>query len=298
MTTADVLLAEAIEYAEHHWQVGPLCHRDRDTRKTLHTRGKDPVGHLVRRGVLDFTDNVDTVTRWWSRTPWNIGVRVPESMIVIDIDPRHGGDETLATREAEHEPLPETLTTHTGGHPDGRHFYFRRPPGKLSASRLGPGIDLKTHAGYVVVAPSIHPDTGQPYARIEAPVAAPPAWLIELLTERPAPTAPRRLPTFTGPSIADQFSASTSWADILEPKGWTCPGRDYDADGAVWLHPTHTSSCSATIRHGCLFVYSPNTLFEQTAAGDRHGYTRFRAYAVLNHNGDMKAAARSLRGVS
>ena len=82
---------------------------------------------------------------------------------------------------------------------------------------------------------------------------------------------------------------------MLEPHAWTCDDRNPDADGAHWLHPTATSSCSATVNDGCLFVYSPNTPFDVTTAGDPHGYTRFRAYAVLNHDGDMVAAARALK---
>jgi len=152
----------------------------------------------------------------------------------------------------------------------------------------------------VVLPPSIHPDTGKPYIRIEAPVAAPPDWLIALLRPEPAPPPrPRRSSSmFTGPSIADQFAAATSWTDILTPHSWTCLSADPDADGARWLHPTATSSCSATIRYGCLFVYSTNTPFNITESGDRHGYTKFRAFAVLDHGGDMSAAARALRGVA
>ena len=84
-----------------------------------------------------------------------------------------------------------------------------------------------------------------------------------------------------------------SWADVLEPHGWRCPAHP-DEDGAIWLHPTATSSCSATIRNGCLFVYSPNTPFDVTEGGSPKGYTKFRAYAVLEHGGDMSAAARAL----
>ena len=112
------------------------------------------------------------------------------------------------------------------------------------------------------------------------------------------PKVARALPRFRdgAPSIADKFSASTSWLDILTPHGWRCLCSDPDADGARWLHPTHTSSCSATIRNGCLFVYSSNTVFDATEAGYPRGYTKFRAFALLNHDGDLSAAARSLTG--
>ncbi|HTX95102.1 MAG TPA: bifunctional DNA primase/polymerase [Mycobacterium sp.] len=277
----------AVEYALHHWPIFPL-------------RGKMPA-IAGGRGVLDATIDTEQVAAWWS-VPYrgaNIGGRVPESMLVLDVDPRHGGDETLAALELQHGPLPETLETITGRGDGGRHLFLWRPPGKLSAKRLGPGIDLKTSTGYVVLAPSIHPETGKPYTRIDRPVAVPPAWLADLLRPEPAPPPRwRTVQTFTGSSIADQFSANTSWADVLEPHGWRCLDPDPDADGARWLHPAATSACSATLRNGCLFVYSPNTPFDVTESGNPKGHTRFRAYAVLNCGGDMKAAVRALKGTT
>ena len=300
----------AVEAAVNNWEVGPLCKRDRDNPKIiLHPYGKDPVGRLVPHGVLDFTSDVDIVSKWWSQDPWNIGVRVPESMFVLDVDgpdrlPHPGkGLQALAELEDCYGPLTTTLTQVTGS--GGLHLFFRRPPGKLSKSRLPNGLEYKDHGGYVVLAPSIHPDTGERYVRCDAPVAAPPAWLIDLIVEQPRvtpPRAPRSVARWSshGPSIADSFCESTSWADVLEPHGWTLAhrGADLDADGARWLHPTATSACSATIRTGCLFVYSPNTPFDVTEASNPKGYTKFKAHAVLNHGGDMSAAARALMAVS
>jgi Bifunctional DNA primase/polymerase, N-terminal len=286
--------AEALDYARHHWPVFPL-------------NGKVPAisKRIGGRGVLDATTDLAIVTAWWSGryAGCNIGLRLPEHIIVIDIDPRNGGLEALAALETKYGPLPETLMTVSGRGDGGRHLYFRRPPGTLSAKRLGAGVDIKTSSGYVVAAPSVHPATGKPYQRIDAPVATPPAWLIELLGPEPVTVArPRqrghlRL-AYTGPSIADEFNARTSWAAILENHGWTCRDVNPDAAGARWLHPRATSECSATIgRDGRLYVYSTNTPFEPTSAGDKHGYSKFHAYAVLEHGGDMKAAARHLRGV-
>ena len=76
------------------------------------------------------------------------------------------------------------------------------------------------------------------------------------------------------------------------------PVNDPEADGARWVHPNATAKWSATIKHGCLFVYSTNTPFRVTEAGNPIGYTKFRAHAVLNHDGDMSAAARALMGLS
>lgn len=286
----------AIEYGVRNWHVFPL-------------RGKIPA-IPGGRGVLDSTTNIDQIAQWWGGryAGCNIGGRVPESMIVLDIDPRHDGDRSIASLEDSYGPLPETLTTISGRGDGGRHLFFRRPPGKLSSKRLGPGIDLKTSTGYVVLAPSIHPDTRKPYVRVDAPVADPPAWLIELLgPEKTAHTItsvnPRSAPygrlsgSFSG-SIADNYCQATSWAEILMPHAWSCISPDPDADGARWVHPTATAKWSATIKHGLLFVYSTNTPFKVTESRDPNGYTKFRAHAVLNHGGDMSAAARALMAVS
>ena len=101
-------------------------------------------------GVLDFTDDEATVARWWLRTPWNIGVRVPESMFVLDVDgpdrrPHPGkGLQALAELEDCYGPLPETFTQITGS--GGLHLFFRRPPGKLSKTRLPAGLEYKDQA--------------------------------------------------------------------------------------------------------------------------------------------------------
>lgn len=279
--------SHAVEYALNHWKIFPL-------------RGKVPA---IRggNGVLDATDDIAQVIQWWSGDyrGCNIGGQVPENLFVLDIDPRHGGLATLVNQG----PLTQTLTTVSGRGDGGVHLFYRRPPGKLTAANLGPGIDLKTSSGYVVLPPSRHPDTGRPYIRIEHPIAAPPRWLVDLITEpktvQPI-TPPRRQSRLTGHlagSIVDEFNANTSWSDVLMPHGWACRAIDPDGEGAIWLHPTHTSNCSATIwSDGRLYVYSTNTVFEVTEPGSPRGYSKFDTYALLNFRGDMTAAAQAIRG--
>jgi len=281
----------AIEYAMHGWPVFPL-------------RGKAPAipKRLGGNAVLDATTDIEAVIAWWSGRDAgaNIGGRVPESMFVLDLDPRKNGLESLATLRHRYGALPDTLTTLTGRGDGGWHRFYRRPPGTLSDKLLGPGIDIKTSSGYVVLPPSIHPDTGKPYVRVDAPVAAPPYWLVQLITpqtrSQPAHYAQHAQlrGDYQGEPIADAFTNEHTWYDVLTPHGWTSTGRHPNADGAKWRHPTATSAWSATIRHGLLFVYSPNTDFDVTEQSDPHGYTRFKAYAVLEHGGDMSAAARHL----
>jgi hypothetical protein len=262
---------------------------------------------LDGHGVLDATIDVEKIGFWWGGkyAGCNILGRVPESMFVVDVDPRHDGARSIAALEERYGLLPETLMTVSGRMDGGVHYFYRRPTGNLSSKRLGPGIDIKTSTGYVVLPPSIHPDTRKPYLGVDKPVADPPAWLIDLLlpAHRITPPRPRsplqgRLRGFFSGSIADKYDASTTWPEILMPHGWSCLDPDTDADGAKWVHPTATAKWSATIRHGLLFVYSTNTPFEVTESGNAKGHTKFRAFAVLNHGGDMSAAARALMAVS
>jgi len=297
-----LMLAWAITYAANGWKVFPL-------------RGKVPAiagGH----GVLDATDDITTIVAWWTGKyrGANIGARVPDGLMVIESDPRKPGHaEAAAVLRELFGEFTDTLTTVSGRRDGGKHRYYRRPEGKLSAKLLGPGFDLKTSSGYMVMPPSIHPDTGLPYTPIDAPIADPDDWVVDLtvVVEEPAAehnTAQRSGAaafltggggTYDGDdSIADWYTANHSWADILIPAGWACRSADPDADGAVWLHPAATSPCSATVRHGCLFVWSTSTVFEASETSNPKGYTRFRAYAELNFGGDMSAAARSLRKVT
>jgi hypothetical protein len=306
------LLHPALAYVQAGYEVFPLrgkiphanCPQcdPRSPRYSPHTAAD--CAHELCHGLLAATSDLARVTRWWSRWPsGNIGARVPKTLLVLDIDPRHHGDQTLARLEDANGPLPVTRTSYSGREDGGRHLWFLHPGGTPSSARLGDGLDIKTHSGYVVLPPSLHPATRRPYWWAD-PLVAPapiPAWLLRLLLP-PAPTIQhqtvqqRRPPRLRGGvNVADEYAAQTSWADILEPHGWTSPDNDSDADGTRWRHPNATHKVSATIRHGLLFVYSQATAFEATEASHPHGYTKLRALAVLEHGGDLAAAARAVR---
>jgi hypothetical protein len=274
---------------------------DRGPVAVLPLRGKAPAvpgSRGVHDAVADPRPIRTQVARW---KPTGIGIAIPEWAVVIDIDPRSGGDVTLARLVAEHGPLPPTLTAMTGRGDGGRHLWWLRPPGRLTGRRL-PGIDVKTDGGYVVAPPSIHPDTGRPYwwATV-APVAVMPEWLATLVTEpeRVHQELPRSggiaWGRLTGPSLVDEINASTTWHDVLDRHGWHCAKGDGDSDGSVWRHPAATSRCSATIRAGRLYVWSPNTPFVPSAPGEPRGYSRAEAIARLDHDGDLRALVAQVR---
>ena len=118
----------------------------------------------------------------------NVGILTgPVSgILVIDVDARSGGLETLASWEVEHGPLPKTLTVQTGKYGDvrGRHLYFRYPNFEIGnkVGSIGQGIDVRGKGGVAVGPGSLHA-SGVRYSCDDpsAPVAELPAWLAELL---------------------------------------------------------------------------------------------------------------------
>lgn len=139
---------------------------------------KDPFKNS--HGYLDATTNPAQVQRWWRECPnANIGIRPPSGVVVLDIDPRNGGDKELERMARFRGQLPETWTAHTGS--GGLHLWYcvgsidGRIRGKLCT-----GVDIKHHGnGYVVAPPSIHPN-GRPYEWITPPSGKPadaPRWL-------------------------------------------------------------------------------------------------------------------------
>ena len=105
-------------------------------------------------------------------------------LVVLDVDPRHGGTRSLAAWEREHAALPPTIESRTGG--GGRHLYFAHP-GRTVRNRVGlaPGLDLRGDGGVIVVPPSIHP-SGKAYRWVEGrhpedlDPAAMPDWLLAI----------------------------------------------------------------------------------------------------------------------
>ncbi|MGJ0510347.1 MAG: bifunctional DNA primase/polymerase [Methylocystis sp.] len=115
---------------------------------------------LTRYGQNDASTNVSRIRYWWTRWPSaNIGLHCKRSgLVVIDIDPRNGGDVTFTALESAHGDIASPLTSNTGG--GGKHILFAAPdyvariPGAL-----GDGVDVK-HNGYIILPPSNHKSGG------------------------------------------------------------------------------------------------------------------------------------------
>ncbi|WP_259064594.1 bifunctional DNA primase/polymerase [Microbacterium sp. AK031] len=158
----------ALELAEAGWSVLPL-------------NGKKPTTGLTPHGVHDATISRKRIREWWAEHDWNIGCPVPNNVVVFDIDPRNGGSRR-ALEQVAGAPLAPTLTTRSGS--GGWHLYYVRPWEHVSGLKLPSGIDFKTN-GYLVMPPSTHPDTGQPYKWNRRPIAHMSFELARLVLEMP-----------------------------------------------------------------------------------------------------------------
>lgn len=185
----------AIAYARMGWRVLPIWHvrdgRCLCERSNCMSPGKHPVHHLARHGVHDATRDERTLHRWWAEYPEaNVGLATgaASGFVVLDVDPLHGGDETLRDLERAHGPLPRTVESLTGS--GGRHVLFRHPGGAARVPNrvaLAPGLDVRGDGGYVVAPPSVHV-SGREYVwevtsrPDEVPLAPVPDWLLRRLT--------------------------------------------------------------------------------------------------------------------
>lgn len=178
----DTLGAQAAHLAEAGWRVLPTawptalgCSCE---QSDCPSPGKHP---LTEHGKDDATDDPDQVRQWWARWPWaNIGVRPPEGVVILDVDPRNGADLALAEVEAQHGRLPITLTARTGS--GGWHLWFRC--GLPVRGRLCEGVDVKTHTGYVLVPPSRHVSGGSYRWHHSIPLAPLPIWAMREIDRR------------------------------------------------------------------------------------------------------------------
>ena len=176
--TDTTMLTAALAAAAAGWSVFPCRPRDQPPIRGRERKSKSP---LTRHGHLEATVDPWLIKEWWRRhADAMIGTRVPEGLMVVDIDPRNGGSRR-AIETACKAAIPPTLTVWSGRGDGGCHLYFRRPVGQLSSRLLPTGVDLKTSGGYVIIPPSVHPASGHPYTWDLHPVAELPTALRELL---------------------------------------------------------------------------------------------------------------------
>jgi hypothetical protein len=156
----------------------------------LNPKAKVPLGRHAPHGFKSATTDVRVAEGWFVASPdANLGIAPPVSVLVLDVDPRHGGSDTLASLTTKQGPLPQTVTATTGAKEAGQHYYFACPAElEITNKSPAPGLDIKGHGdGYLVAPPSVHPDGGSyRWAKGRAPgeiaMAQAPRWLLDLVS--------------------------------------------------------------------------------------------------------------------
>lgn len=164
----------ACAYADRGWSVIPLRPRDKRPVQAWapFQRRRATPAQLAAWFRHASTANIGIVTGALS------------GLLVLDVDPKHAGDASLAALERAHGALPAGPVVATGG--GGRHLYFAHPGGEVpNRAAVLPGLDLRGDGGYVVAPPSMHP-SGAAYRWVagrgpdEVTLPAMPDWLRHL----------------------------------------------------------------------------------------------------------------------
>lgn len=200
MPTPNPRLDWALHLAGRGWAVFPLL-----------PAAKQPA---IRNWEQRATTDAEQITTFWSTHPnHNIGLPAGRAgLLVVDLDVPHAGH--LASTDDERmrgaasgaqvlarlatqarRTIPDTWTVFTPS--GGTHLYFHQPNGQAlrnTAGKLGPLVDTRGHGGYVVAPGSATVGGGYELA-VDTDPAELPAWLVHLLTDRPATamSAPRRI---------------------------------------------------------------------------------------------------------
>jgi putative DNA primase/helicase len=205
----------------------------------------------------------------------------------------------------------------------GRHLYYRcetiEGNQKLAADeRGGTLIETRGQGGYVL-APGSPPQshtTGRLYQVLENDPATPPTittderQLLLSVARRfnrfvaVAETTPRPHTTAhvgellgdgghsAGNRPGDDYNRRTGWDELLTGHGWTYSHSSGGVD--YWQRPDKIGrGCSASVGYAesdKLFVFSTNATPFQAGVS----YSKFAAFALLEHHGDYQAAAHDL----
>lgn len=256
-------------------------------------------GLAVKEGVLDevtelandsgLGDLWQTVTTGWADRSPSGGVHYK---VVVKGRPA-AGNTKLARRLAR----PDEYT------PEERQRVAEKPGTKIVRVL----IETRGEGGFVVIAPShgpTHP-SGEPYTRLSGGpttmAVVDPDQLDAIYTlcqafdampmSEPAKTAPRPAQPRPDGSLrpGDDFEARAAWEDVLHGVFRPVSTRGSEtywgwADGVGGVKAT-----TGRDEHDRLFVFATGSDFTPEVP-----YSKFGAYALLEHNGDHKAAARHL----
>ena len=263
--------------------------------------------------------------RWFRKTTFGLGLitgAISGNLEALDFDDRATFEAWLA-RIQQYPEAAALFDRIAWGYEEstpagGRHLLYRcsdiagnqklavRPAPEQKMKTL---IETRGEGGFIIIAPSrgtVHP-SGKPYmlrrgsvTKIQTITGEERSLLFALarsFDEMPPLPPHQALPpqrentNARGSRPGDIFNQRASWQEVLEPHGWELV-RVVGEEGQ-WRKPGKVGpGISATTNFDgsdLLYVFSTSTCFEP-----QQGYTKFRAYALLNHGEDFSAAAREL----
>lgn len=169
----------ALTYASWGWHVIPVV-----------PNGKIPA---TQHGVKDATTDPNQIAAWWAQNPnFNIGIAAgaKSGIVVFDVDPRNGGDESWAKWVDANGAVPDGPMQLTAG--GGQHHLATYDP-EIRSCKLVDGVDLLSDGRYFVAHPSTIESrsyhweaSSDPFDGI-APFNIPTAWSASI--KKPTPKA-------------------------------------------------------------------------------------------------------------
>ncbi|MDO3013216.1 bifunctional DNA primase/polymerase [Mycobacteroides abscessus subsp. abscessus] len=271
-----------------------------DAKTSAHLRGDG----TVKAGWYSGTRNAARAKKLLERAAEqgidpNLGVHIGGSRYVL-VDMDNAGDVAAAQALwASHGDILPPVTVRTPGQrdDDGRmehdgragHLWLRLPESVDPATLRSYSEPLSTEAkeaqgrgGYAVMAgvgkgallpPSVRAEGS--YVYLDSGITEAPAWLVELLT-KPVRVEGERDGQDTRSEAIAAWEDNTSWASLLEPRGWTLTGNTETCGCSTWTRPgknthgaksavAHEPACDAlgeSTKRGALHLYSDAGPFE------------------------------------
>jgi len=151
------------------------------------------------------------------RSGGNVGLRPRPGRVVLDVDPRNGGDRGLYALEMYFPEIEKAPRTRTGS---GGFHIFLSVPEDLALSPVlrgyGGGIEIKGSHHQVVAPGSRHPDNGEQYVT-EIPFSGPPPMAPEgLLSLMTLPPRQPSAPAEAGVMSAAQLEKALGFLDPIK----------------------------------------------------------------------------------
>lgn len=156
----------------------------------------------------------------------NAGVRLRKCDLVVDVDPRNGGNDSFERLcddfgiKLKSYPV---VTTGSGG----LHIYMSKPEGVRCRSKLDgyPGVDFKSEGSQVVAPGSVHPDGGlyswqENEDDVWLGVREAPGILLAAISSKSSPHAENAEPGIFGPEQVASMLGALDPCDFRDHEDW------------------------------------------------------------------------------